>query len=297
MAMHMTIRRSIRYIPALLAMLLLLAVPAQATDQIPDRLIYQGKECAIGTDWYSQAVLQLYFRLNPAVPRPQYDGNITWSTACYRGHVATWVVDNGELYLVKLAVPDYDSDNPWQDQKEIDCPEVLRDKMQNGRIFADWFSGVLSVFVTDTDIVLMRFVRGVLMEQAHYTSAQIEALNSQRYGNYNWSNHEPGKDTPVERPTDDVLFNRLMTYAKLSNEAADGRMDEAGLAAAMSTPTDTPLRLSTDTSGARMGMASHVPAGNAQSETMNPAFIAGLVFGMLAVVIIIRGLRRQRTRH
>jgi hypothetical protein len=98
---------------------------AWATAQLPDRLIYEGKEQAL----YSNPLESYYGKENP---RPKFQ---MWHTANYRGYVATWEIDQGVLYLKAIRAR--------MDGKEVGLDYLFPG--HPGRVEARWFSGRLRV--------------------------------------------------------------------------------------------------------------------------------------------------------
>ena len=147
-------RKHIKY-AALLLMLILAGFGSQAiaTEQYPDIIIYNGKKYELSVGWGHPSPLQvLYIRTNTQSPFQSY------STANYRGHIATWLIRGGKLYLTEidtrrhtgrtgtywpdngrradtLASPGYFNINALSGQKAE----------PDGTVLADWFSGVLEI--------------------------------------------------------------------------------------------------------------------------------------------------------
>ena len=70
---------------------------ATATEQYPDIIEYGKKKYELYVDWGHPSPLQtLYIRTNTESPFKGY------STANYRGHIATWRIRDGKLYLVSV---------------------------------------------------------------------------------------------------------------------------------------------------------------------------------------------------
>lgn len=66
------------------------------TAQVPDVLIYQGDTLAL----YANPLEDFYHEENP---RPRSFGlQGGWSTACWRGYRATWLIENDQLYLIEI---------------------------------------------------------------------------------------------------------------------------------------------------------------------------------------------------
>jgi hypothetical protein len=109
---------------------LLLTGPAWATAQFPDFLVHEGETLPIFSN-----PLDSYF--DGEHPRPRHLFQYT-CTACWRGYVATWKIENGDLYLVRLAKGDCSSK-----PEEIDIGQVFPG--QAFPIKAAWFSGTIRI--------------------------------------------------------------------------------------------------------------------------------------------------------
>ncbi|MEW5723585.1 MAG: hypothetical protein AB1896_10800 [Thermodesulfobacteriota bacterium] len=113
------------------AMLLLLPGLALATAQFPERLVYHGQEMFIFSE-----PLEYYFSEDHPRPRVFEEGGMC--TACWRGYVGTWKIEDGVLYLVALS-----DCGCGTEPREIPLSVVFPD--QAPPIKAEWYSGVLRV--------------------------------------------------------------------------------------------------------------------------------------------------------
>jgi hypothetical protein len=103
---------------------------ALGTAQIADKLLYKNE-----TMWIFSNPLESYF--NEKNPRP--DHLFTFKcTACWRGYVATWKIEEGYLYLTKVV-----EGSCGADAKEIPISEIL--PQQTAPVKALWFTGTLRV--------------------------------------------------------------------------------------------------------------------------------------------------------
>ncbi|MBB5035478.1 hypothetical protein [Prosthecobacter vanneervenii] len=156
----------LRLLLILSALLLRLTTPATATEQEDDFILYRGERCALETHWLFPAPLQAYFADGK---HGEYPLKMV-STANYRGHVATYEIADGRLYLAKiepsamvrmveLSLPNASKKTGEaavaaavkKEQARLD--ETLRQifpgrAAADGRIFADWYSGQLRIFCT-----------------------------------------------------------------------------------------------------------------------------------------------------
>ncbi len=100
-----------------------------ATAQFGDRLIYKGQTYEIFTN-----PLESFF--NNEHPRPENLFKYS-CTACWRGYIATWKIEEGRLWLVKAIEGSCDIN-----AAEIDLSGVFGKKLP---VEATWYSGVLRV--------------------------------------------------------------------------------------------------------------------------------------------------------
>lgn len=111
-----------------------------ATRQVPDKLLYNSLTLTLNTGWGHPSPLQTYFYQN----KNPYPFSMH-STANYRGHVATWVIQNDQFYLKEIEV-----------NSKISSPDKFGIKSNSNSInqpslvFADWFSGLIECNKTDT---------------------------------------------------------------------------------------------------------------------------------------------------
>lgn len=116
-----------------LLLLLLLPFLAIATEQYPDVIFINGKEHKLDIGWGHPSPLQTYYS------QKSLDYPFTMiSTANYRGHIATWKIENSRFYLTKIDVDGEEFEplyfNVASENKGFSTKE---------KVFADWFSGVL----------------------------------------------------------------------------------------------------------------------------------------------------------
>lgn len=105
---------------------------ALATQQAPDILLHNGKELRLEASWAYPSPLETYYKQSGKVS--PFKGT---STGLYRGHIATWLIENDYFYL-----------NQIEAKGEIIAPAEIgtglgQKHSSNGSLSADWFSGVL----------------------------------------------------------------------------------------------------------------------------------------------------------
>jgi hypothetical protein len=111
--------------------LLLFSLTVFATEQTPDILIYQSDTIFIDT-YPLEKMMESDSILRKKIF--EYSDNVFLSSGCWRGHVATWKIENDSLFLIKLisGVENYD----------FNLENVFgTKKVKEGQVFAHWFSG------------------------------------------------------------------------------------------------------------------------------------------------------------
>lgn len=144
-----------RFLKAITFVLCLMGIDwqAQATEQYPDYIEYSGKKYELAVSWGHPSPLQvLYIRTNTQSPFQ------SWSTANYRGHIATWRISDGKLYLVNVDTRRHygRTGTYWPEEgKRLDTLAApgyfgiasleVQPTADDGAVVADWFSGVLEI--------------------------------------------------------------------------------------------------------------------------------------------------------
>ena len=120
----------------LIALVYALPATASATSQQPDVLIYKAKPYDLFAnpleEFYKEQTNRPLFCVKPTVI----------STGNWRGYVATWTIENGFLYLVKI---DAWICRDWHKKscRKADLSKLFGNRYRNGKVKADWFSGDL----------------------------------------------------------------------------------------------------------------------------------------------------------
>lgn len=196
----------------LFSLLLPIASLAYATEQESDVILYQGARCQLETHWLFPTPLQAYFAADKSREYPFPSE----STANWRGHIATWEIADGRLYLVELnpsALPGLDISDEKQLKTQAQATKKkLSQQMKtifagqvdaDGKIPARWYSGHLRVFckpekkkhqhqddktprevVEFTEIALLQIKDGVVTKETRFPLAEywnkFEIMRRQR---------------------------------------------------------------------------------------------------------------------
>ena len=92
------------------------------TAQAREILIYKGKR-------YGMAPLEPYIETNNIQFNPE-----SICSACWRGYIGTWSIEDGRLYLTDIETDD--------NAKKVGLEYLFPNQE---KVFADWFTGVLRV--------------------------------------------------------------------------------------------------------------------------------------------------------
>ena len=105
-----------------------------ATAQVPDILLYKGKEVSI----FNNPLESYYSEDN----RPEFilDQEACLSTACWRGYIGKWEIYDDKLYLIELKSFCYEDDGI-----KADLSYMFKGKYQSNKVLADWYSGNLII--------------------------------------------------------------------------------------------------------------------------------------------------------
>lgn len=104
-----------------------------ATAQAPDILYYNGDTLSLFCN-----PLESYFDETNPRPKLIVPGVNCMSTACWRGYIAFWQIENDSLFLLRI-------EDCCQNSIPIkaDLSLLFGDKVINGRVYADWCNGEL----------------------------------------------------------------------------------------------------------------------------------------------------------
>lgn len=170
----------------LLAILVLSIAPAaQATAQVPDLLIVDGKEFALNTN-------PLESQLEQKQWKPPEEAMT--STANWRGYVATWEVKEGKLFLKEVAIMVSDPKSDGKYRRKVITSDLYPDVPE---VHAAWYTGALIVPDGNmTEYVHMgygssfdhyqvfRVRAGQVIERLSMTDAQFGAYKEKKFAEF-----------------------------------------------------------------------------------------------------------------
>ena len=96
------------------------------TAQTSEVLIYKNEELML----FSEPLEGLFEKLHPT-----YEP-LNFSTACWRGYIGTWKIENNKLYLTKVESVRYEDE-----ESDLCLTDLFPDS--SGDVFAIWYSGTL----------------------------------------------------------------------------------------------------------------------------------------------------------
>ncbi len=105
-------------------------IKVYATEQTGDKLIYKSD-----TIFIYNYPLDSLIRIFPLLEKKilNYSDTICGTSACWRGYIGTWIIQNDSLYLSKLT-------NGCEDYIFKLNRLFKKRKTVNGKIFANWFT-------------------------------------------------------------------------------------------------------------------------------------------------------------
>lgn len=127
-----------------------MTVQAIATQQVQDKLEYQGQLYEIGGNgnfpleqYFASCSKEVTSKWYNLFKMKNFDGKTftVCSTDCHRRHVASWSVETNTLMLTAIRIS--------LQSKEMESVDVLKpifgDKIRDGKIYAFWFDGHISL--------------------------------------------------------------------------------------------------------------------------------------------------------
>jgi hypothetical protein len=174
-----------------------------ATPQIPDKIIYKGKEFNL----LYLNLLESYFIKHPN-KRPQRDGDdFVHSTGLHRGYIATFKIENNQLFLKDIGVHRYDSSNEY-DLKEK-YKSVFNEVFPNRKnIKIDWFTGIL-VLPNGEYIGHLHGGYGSVASYEKYILLELHNGNLKKEIHLEFNEYEKYKEKQLQ------LFKQTEEYEKL----------------------------------------------------------------------------------
>jgi hypothetical protein len=218
--------------------LLFFSIKCLATAQSPDFLIYNGDTLSLFSN-----PLELLYKNDPE-NRPQsfFKKAKCTSSACWRGYIAYWELIDNKIYLVAIKACCFNI------EEEADLNSFFKNKVIDGRVFADWISdelvspsgkmlhythmGYASVFEKE---IGFKIERGELIEVKNYdnSKSKFPELSKNGLGLAKFINEHLDKDLFKEKNKGSILA------MVRTNE--DGKIISAKIETGLGDPFDAEL--------------------------------------------------------
>ncbi len=105
-----------------------------ATKQLSDLIIVNGDTLTLHTDPLQPYLLDKKLEMN------DFTKDFSRRSDCWKGYRVIWRVENNKLFLESIQSCDFEDD-----KKSADLEKIFHDKVNDGRVFADWYSDELWV--------------------------------------------------------------------------------------------------------------------------------------------------------
>ncbi|NDV67365.1 hypothetical protein [Dysgonomonas sp. 25] len=184
---------------------------ANATEQVPDQLLLNDKKLSLYTGWGHPSPLETYFQQKD-IKSPF----AMLSTANYRGHIATWEIKDNKFFLKEIKVR-----NDVYKPEKYDIKSKSDTTILDGKVFADWFCGVLQCF-TDKDSYYFYIRYGEVIDEQVITKKDYKKI--QNITEKDTTNHE------LMRKYSMLYLNQnyIAYYFRLSSEDQITNGDKSG---------------------------------------------------------------------
>jgi len=160
-----------------------LTVSTFATSQSPDKIIYKGQEYSLNTN-----PLESFFENNPNL-RPKSD---IMSTALWRGYIATFEIQDNQLFVKDIVVMDEDT---ITGSHKTTWRSVFNQVFPNqNQIKVDWLTGLLVIpngklvnYVhmgyasTYENYILLEIDKGNLIQEKNMKSKESEKFKDKQF--------------------------------------------------------------------------------------------------------------------
>ncbi|WP_077152936.1 hypothetical protein [Bacteroides bouchesdurhonensis] len=100
------------------------------TAQCRERLIYNGEEYYLATEPLASYLIKHYIRF------------IAPHTACWRGYIGSWLIEDNKLYLVDLKANISEGNKKFGADKEVGLDFLFPGQT---KVFANWYSEVIRI--------------------------------------------------------------------------------------------------------------------------------------------------------
>ncbi len=173
-------------------LLILFSLTIFATEQTPDVLIYKSDTIYLET-YPFKALMDSDSLIRQKIFGDGDDFCI--SSGCWRGHVATWIIENDSLFLTKLI--------DGCEEIEFKLSDIFHeDKFIDNKVFADWFTGDLREYeswfilidendsTNENENFSCKIIEGIITKQIGKTDCENAIIRAQKdFEDSNFSFH------------------------------------------------------------------------------------------------------------
>ena len=203
---------------ALIFLIIINCRPAAfGTQQQNDIIFYNGQQCELRMGW-SFSPLQMYYEIHKEKEYPFEPV----STANWRGHIATWEIEDGGLLLINVLTERVigDKDSYRIRKEDVDLEGLFGEEVKDGKVRADWFTGLLlidhddrtSIETDDTTFSLVEVSGGEIVAEHNNFNVEDFLRLMRKYG---------GNEETIEKGKAifDQYYNSLEGQKTLAMEA------------------------------------------------------------------------------
>lgn len=177
---------------------LVLTICVFATGQISDKIIYKGEKYSLNTN-----PLESFFEKNPnRKPNPEII-----STALWRGYIATFEIQNDQLFVNDIIIMEKDTLYNHDDTKWISVLNLVFPEQKQVKV--DWLTGLL---VIPTGKLVNYIHMGYASTYENYILLEIEKGNLVKGKSMNSKEYEIFKDKQFK------AFQKTEKYLKLKED-------------------------------------------------------------------------------
>jgi len=226
-------------------LLLFISINSFGTSQFGDILIWNGDTLALFSNplesypeigKLKQIIEKQLEKQDRLVNPEKYKSDeyqALWSTACYRGYIAEWIVIGNGIYLNNIY-------SCHDDKVKVNLTEVFPDKIVNNKIKAVWLTEDLfipqgdclaysnfeynSIYETETALTVEK---GEIINIKKYKNSVKESsvnTNEIIYKNLDWKTFPEIENEIIQvvvtvQPTETGKFERIVDYYTLNDES------------------------------------------------------------------------------
>jgi len=187
----------------LFSVLLLASVEIFATAQIPNKIIYKGKEYQVGSD-----PMEGYFKKFPE-KKPQSEVRLS---ALWRGYIATFELNDNALFLKDIVIVIQEKGSTSFGTKSV-LSEVVP---SNKKLKIDWFRRLL--LLPHGEIIEDDYA-GYETKYENYILLEIDAGNLMKTKEFDYKQFEDFSKRQYE------AFKKTEDYKELTKDDKDGSFD------------------------------------------------------------------------